>query len=182
MSKEEEEIERAIERLHLTKAEQLLRQRDALEEEIRERARKEISPVYILELIRFQRIPDLLEFEESTLMHLKLNEGQFFRVLQLMKLIDDPEYIRSLSKLPEVSESAKFFIEKQLSYNQLITNYSIRLIEEALKKTGGNKAAAARLLHLNRTTLHEIIKKYGIETPPESPSNVVPLKMVVNDD
>lgn len=167
MSKEQADIERSIERLHLTRVQQLLREREKLENEIREQARREVPPVYILELIKFQRIPDLFENEESTLMHLKLTEAQFYRVLQLMKLVDDPTYVKALSELDEVSEIAKVFIEKEMSYYKRVQEYSCGLIRTALEKTNGNRSHAARLLQMNRTTLVEMIKKYGIEAPAE---------------
>jgi two-component system, NtrC family, response regulator HydG len=37
---------------------------------------------------------------------------------------------------------------------------------QALRKTGGNKAEAARLLQINYSTLHLKIKRYGIRTTP----------------
>jgi transcriptional regulator with GAF, ATPase, and Fis domain len=37
---------------------------------------------------------------------------------------------------------------------------------QALRKTGGNKAEAARLLQINYSTLHLKIKRYGIRTIP----------------
>lgn len=36
------------------------------------------------------------------------------------------------------------------------------LIEQVLEKTGGNKIKAARILGINRNTLHSKIKKFGI--------------------
>lgn len=37
------------------------------------------------------------------------------------------------------------------------------LVQQALDRTGGNKAKAARLLGLNRTTLVEMVKRHGAE-------------------
>jgi DNA-binding NtrC family response regulator len=37
-----------------------------------------------------------------------------------------------------------------------------RVLQEALRKTGGNKAKAARLLQMDYTTIHAKIKQYGI--------------------
>jgi DNA-binding NtrC family response regulator len=50
-----------------------------------------------------------------------------------------------------------------LSLNEELDQLQERLIREALELTGWNKNRAAGLLQLNRTTLLEKIKKYGIE-------------------
>ena len=54
-----------------------------------------------------------------------------------------------------------------VDFNALIEGFETRLINLALARTGGNKKAAARLLHLNRTTLVEKIKKKGLESQVE---------------
>lgn len=46
-----------------------------------------------------------------------------------------------------------------ISFKQAVDDFESHLILGALKKTGGNKNRAASLLHLNRTTLVEKIKK-----------------------
>ena len=45
----------------------------------------------------------------------------------------------------------------------MVARYECELIRQALQQTGGNKNRAAQLLGLNRTTLLEKIKKYGLE-------------------
>ncbi len=50
-----------------------------------------------------------------------------------------------------------------IDFNELINDYETRLIIDAMKKTGGNKKEAAKLLNLKRTTLLEKIKKKAIE-------------------
>lgn len=50
-----------------------------------------------------------------------------------------------------------------LDFNALVDRFETHLISMALSKTNGNKKAAAKLLHLNRTTLVEKIKKKGLE-------------------
>lgn len=50
-----------------------------------------------------------------------------------------------------------------LDFNALVDRFETHLISMALTKTNGNKKAAAKLLHLNRTTLVEKIKKKGLE-------------------
>jgi transcriptional regulator with GAF, ATPase, and Fis domain len=58
-----------------------------------------------------------------------------------------------------------------LDFNSLVDSYESRLIILALRKTGGNKKAAAELLSLNRTTLVEKIKKKGLESQIEISSD-----------
>ena len=43
-------------------------------------------------------------------------------------------------------------------------------IADALRRTGGNKAKAARLLQVDYKTLHTKVKGYGIEIEGEEPS------------
>lgn len=67
------------------------------------------------------------------------------------------------------SEAPSFDFETEIpsegvDFNALISDYENHLIMTALAKTNGNKKAAAKLLHLNRTTLVEKIKKKGLET------------------
>jgi DNA-binding protein Fis len=45
---------------------------------------------------------------------------------------------------------------------QEVRRFETRLIERALREAEGNQTRAARLLGLNKTTLHEKIKRYGI--------------------
>ena len=52
--------------------------------------------------------------------------------------------------------------ENGIDFNQVVENFENSLIVEALKRTRGNKKAAAELLQLNRTTLVEKIKKKGL--------------------
>lgn len=50
-----------------------------------------------------------------------------------------------------------------VDFNELINDFEIQLIVQALKLTEGNKKEAARLLNLKRTTLLEKIKKKEID-------------------
>lgn len=47
-------------------------------------------------------------------------------------------------------------------FYEAVRRCEIMLIEQALKKTRGNQAQAARMLKLKQTTLHGKIKKYRI--------------------
>ncbi len=51
----------------------------------------------------------------------------------------------------------------RVDFNELINDFEIQLIVQALKLTEGNKKEAARLLNLKRTTLLEKIKKKDID-------------------
>lgn len=53
-----------------------------------------------------------------------------------------------------------------IDFNELVSQFESRLIGMALRKTNGNKKAAAKLLSLNRTTLVEKIKKKDLEGAP----------------
>ena len=64
----------------------------------------------------------------------------------------------------EVVEMADEIPVEGLDFNELVNRFETKLITMALARTNGNKKAAAKLLHLNRTTLVEKIKKKGLET------------------
>ncbi len=53
--------------------------------------------------------------------------------------------------------------EHGISFKKAVGDFETKLIEGALKQTGGNKNKAATLLHLNRTTLVEKIKKKRLD-------------------
>ena len=164
---ERERADLDIELLRRIELEEEQKEKERIEERLREVYRKELPPRYSIKCLKTQHY-GILGKDVETVLHLECDVARFFRFIQMMRLIDDPDYIRALAELPEVSDAATIFINKELSYYQLITNYSIQLIEAALKKTNGNKSAASKLLQLNRTTLQEIVKKYGIETAPET--------------
>jgi DNA-binding NtrC family response regulator len=56
--------------------------------------------------------------------------------------------------------------EKGIDLNAIVRDLEGRLINEALKRTGGNKQAAARLLGLKRTTFAAKLRRCGVITPP----------------
>ena len=77
--------------------------------------------------------------------------------------VDDlPEKIRdgagSAAVDAEIPESG-FFL------HQAVAEYEKRLIIQALNQTGWVKNRAAKLLHVNRTTLIEKMKRHGLEKP-----------------
>lgn len=49
--------------------------------------------------------------------------------------------------------------DEGISFKEVVSDFENELIAKALERTGGNKNKAAHLLHLNRTTLVEKIKR-----------------------
>lgn len=74
------------------------------------------------------------------------------REIDALKKILGPQY-------PRGEPGARIDLVKELS------EIEKAIIKNALLKTGGNQAAAAKLLSVKTTTLHEKIKRYGIKTP-----------------
>ena len=54
-------------------------------------------------------------------------------------------------------------VESGIDLHQEVRRFETRLIKHALHEADGNQSRAARLLGLNKTTLHEKIKRYGID-------------------
>lgn len=57
------------------------------------------------------------------------------------------------------------FYKPQILLNQILFELEDYLVRRALKEAGNNKAKAARILGLNRTTLIEKLKKLGPDAP-----------------
>jgi DNA-binding NtrC family response regulator len=55
--------------------------------------------------------------------------------------------------------------EEGVDFNEVVSNFERELLLKALKKTGGVKNSAAKLLKLNRTTLVEKLRRFNILTP-----------------
>ena len=77
---------------------------------------------------------------------------------------DLPSYIFNGDN--QISNSNEYILkeipEDGIDFNSYISKIEDNLIESALKRTNGNKKAAAELLKLNRTTLVEKIKKKNL--------------------
>jgi DNA-binding NtrC family response regulator len=69
-------------------------------------------------------------------------------------------------KLPVETD---FAAEDNLNYHAVMELYSRIVIEEALRRTGGNQTKAAELLGLQRTYLTRLIKQRGVTMKPPSP-------------
>jgi DNA-binding NtrC family response regulator len=70
---------------------------------------------------------------------------------------DLPSYIRSFiseKRLPQPQ-----FVGSDVDLRQVMEQFESRLIEEALRRSNGNKSAAAQMLGLKRTTLVAKLRK-----------------------
>ena len=80
-----------------------------------------------------------------------------------VQLADLPEHIQQGSSDCQILETIEEMPANGLDFKVLVDQFENKLILMALGQTNGNKKAAAELLHLNRTTLVEKIKKKGLE-------------------
>ncbi len=88
---------------------------------------------------------------------------------EYLTLEDVPEYILGRSSPPTFFADDNFDIpDEGINLPQLMREFEKRLILKALDKTGWVKNRAAKLLHINRTTLIEKMKKQKIMNPPRS--------------
>ena len=71
-------------------------------------------------------------------------------------LTSTEKVVKIINRHTQGAEEGMF--EEGLALNQAVKDYEERLILEALEKSNWVKAKAARLLHINRTTLVEKIK------------------------
>lgn len=81
---------------------------------------------------------------------------------QELGVVDLPEYFDAHASSCNIIELASDIPSCGVDFNELVEKFEAQLISAALSKTNWNKKAAARLLHLNRTTLVEKIKKKGL--------------------
>ena len=80
--------------------------------------------------------------------------------------VDDlPNKVRSMRPAAAVllggGPDVEVISDAGVDMNSILRETENRLIDEALKKSGGNKARAAQLLGINRTTLVEKLKRRG---------------------
>ncbi len=76
-----------------------------------------------------------------------------------------PNVARATSPADEIPTTLD---DQGLNLNALVRKLEGRLINQALKQTGGNKQAAARLLGLKRTTFAAKLRRCGVIAPSES--------------
>ncbi len=60
--------------------------------------------------------------------------------------------------------------DEGINFQSVVSGMERELIIQSLKKSGGNKKLAAKLLNLKRTTLIEKIKRIGLERAPVAPA------------
>jgi DNA-binding NtrC family response regulator len=90
---------------------------------------------------------------------------------EVIEVTDLPEkFQRLILPLPEKPED---FPERGIHFNDAVQSFERNLILKALRQSNWVKSQAAQLLHLNRTTLLEKMKKQNIPSSPDvsSPGN-----------
>ncbi len=75
---------------------------------------------------------------------------------------DLPNRLRQVETNGETISSSVDVPDGGLNFNDMVERFEKNLLLTALKKTGGVKNRAAKLLNLNRTTLVEKLKRYGL--------------------
>lgn len=88
------------------------------------------------------------------------NPGEMYKVMEAIKSYSYREWYGDI--LLKLGSNTRRLVEHELNLKSMVENYQANLIQLALVKTGGNKAHAAKLLKINRTTLVELTKRYGL--------------------
>ncbi len=91
----------------------------------------------------------------------------------ILSIEDLPEKICRRASGPELKEQFIRFSEDGINLSREVEQYEKHLIMEALRKANGVTSRAAQLLHLNRTTLVEKLKRKGVD--PRSHLETLPL-------
>ncbi|MDH5669447.1 MAG: sigma-54 dependent transcriptional regulator [Nitrospira sp.] len=81
----------------------------------------------------------------------------------VIETADLPEKISRRQVAPELKEQFIRFTEDGIHLTREVEQYENNLIIEALRKANGVTTKAAQLLHLNRTTLVEKLKRRGVD-------------------
>ncbi|MGP1667208.1 MAG: helix-turn-helix domain-containing protein, partial [Rhodanobacter sp.] len=76
---------------------------------------------------------------------------------------DYPMLANDMGEPPLVTYSVDLLPEEGLDLKDHLADIEVGLIRQALDATGGVVAHAARLLHMQRTTLVEKLRKYGLQ-------------------
>jgi len=81
----------------------------------------------------------------------------------MLAVEDLPEKICRKSPVPDLKDQFIRFSEGGINLSRELEEYENHLIIEALRKANGVTTRAAQLLHLNRTTLVEKLKRKGVD-------------------
>ena len=84
--------------------------------------------------------------------------GKFRMLVELtLALLKEIERLKDMQELQTLAQ------QRRLSLKEELCRLEIEMIRKALVETGGHQSRAARLLGVKVTTLHEKIKRYGID-------------------
>ncbi|MGM0875927.1 MAG: sigma-54 interaction domain-containing protein [Bacillota bacterium] len=113
----------------------------------------EISPKVMATLMNYDWPGNIRELQNIVERIIILNDENIIKLEHLPKNITDTYFVNN-SDVPSQTET---------SLKELVPiNEEALMIEEALRKTYGNKSAAANLLGISRGTLYNKIKEYGL--------------------
>jgi DNA-binding NtrC family response regulator len=130
----------------------------------KKKPRKQLSPS-VLDLLQQYPWPGNIRELENLMERLViLSEGEVIEVTDL------PEKFQRLISPP--AETPGDFSERGIHFNDAVQSFERNLILKALRQSNWVKTQAAQLLHLNRTTLLEKMKKQNIPSKPDSTSRL----------
>lgn len=122
---------------------------------------------YFLDGANHELEKDVAGFSEGTVSAFKNyswpgNLRELKNVVKRSVLLTQGEYIES-EVLPHEVKNARHKENEESSYSLFKNKNEQELILDALEKTHGNKSKAARLLSIDRKTLYNKLKQYGIK-------------------
>lgn len=119
-----------------------------------------IDPTVITALINYDWPGNVRELRNVVERFILLNDGDVITLEHLPRgVVTSSQSIHGPMDIPNQDEP--------LYKEHVATNEEASVIEEALRKTYGNKSAAAKLLGISRATLYNKIKEYGLDAPGE---------------
>lgn len=122
---------------------------------------------YFLDGANHELEKDVAGFSEATIAAFKHytwpgNLRELKNVVKRSVLLTQGEYIEP-EVLPHEVKSAQYKETEESSYSLFKNKNEQELILDALEKTHGNKSKAAKLLSIDRKTLYNKLKQYGIK-------------------
>jgi DNA-binding NtrC family response regulator len=122
---------------------------------------KRLTPAAMALLGRYPWPGNVRELENLMERLVILTEGE------VVEAADLPERFQQLR--PALTETVVEIPDHGVQFNDVVQDFERSLILQALEKTHWVKSRAAALLHLNRTTLLEKMKKQNIPAAPGPP-------------